>query len=185
MLVCIDPGHGGDDPGAIGSLNGSRNEKDTNLTASLILGGILNSIGISAVFTRSKDMDVNLPKRVRMANEPPVDLFESIHCNSYTSSLPRGFEVYHYPGSDGGLLLSSMVLGDVGELDWLEIHGGGIKTSDKFYVLKHTSMVAVLMELSYMSNVDDLKLLLDVDNLYELMSVVAKAINTYLISGLR
>ena len=57
-------------------------------------------------------------------------------------------------------------------------HGGGIKTSDRFYVLKHTSMVAVLLELSYMSNKYDLDNLLRTDNLYSLMSMVA--IDNYL-----
>lgn len=181
MLVCIDPGHGGDDPGAIGSLGSDRKqEKDINLTASLILGGILNSYGYRVMFTRTDANEtMSLDTRTGEANDSNADLFISIHCNSFTQEYPRGFEIYHYPKSEGGLWLSNMILGDVRELDWLEIHSGGIKTSDKFYVLKKTSMAAVLLELSYMSNEDDLRLLLDTDKIYELMSMVTKAIDTY------
>lgn len=180
MLVCIDPGHGGEDSGAIGSLGSNRKqEKDINLTASLILGGILNSYGYRVVFTRVENRSMPLPIRVDTAVDVDADLFISIHCNSFTQEDPRGFEIYHYPKSDGGLWLSNMILSDVRELDWLEIHSGGIKTSDKFYVLKHTSMVAVLLELSYMSNEDDLKLLIDTGKIYELMSMVVKATDTY------
>lgn len=182
MLVCIDPGHGGEDPGAIGNLPaiGDVKEKDICLTASLILGGLLNSYNHRVMFTRTDTNEtMSLDTRTDQANDADADLFVSIHCNSFTNVAPRGFEIYHYPGSNGGLWLSSAILSDVRELGWIELHGNNVKTAN-FYVLRHTSMVAVLMELSYMSNRKDLRLLMDTNKIYELMSTVAKAVDTYL-----
>lgn len=79
--IVIDPGHGGRKPGASGSIS---KEKDIALKVSLKLGAKLKEEmpGIKIIYTRTKDVDVDLYRRAEIANEANADLFISIHCNS-------------------------------------------------------------------------------------------------------
>ena len=82
--VVLDAGHGGYDPGNIG--NGYR-EKNIALNTTLEVGRILNkSKDIKVVYTRTKDVFVELWKRGSIANDEKADLFVSIHCDSHTSN---------------------------------------------------------------------------------------------------
>ena len=91
--VVIDPGHGGNDPGAIGK-NGLK-EKDVNLDIAKRLSSLLRAEGIQTVLTRSTDKFIPLSTRVNMANRSGADLFISIHSNAARSRSLCGFEVYY------------------------------------------------------------------------------------------
>ena len=95
-VIVIDPGHGGEDPGAIG-VSGVK-EKNVNLGIALKLGKLIedNMQGVKVVYTRKSDEPVELYKRGKIANENDGKLFISIHCNSLKRkpSEVRGFEVY-------------------------------------------------------------------------------------------
>ena len=93
VVIVIDPGHGGVDPGARGK-NGVR-EKDVVLGISKELARLINKQpGMRAVLTRSDDRFIELSARRRMATKQHADLFLSIHANSFTSSKVRGSAVY-------------------------------------------------------------------------------------------
>ncbi|MFM7615782.1 MAG: N-acetylmuramoyl-L-alanine amidase, partial [Synechococcales cyanobacterium] len=77
LLVMIDPGHGGKDPGAIG-IAGVQ-EKDIILPISLRIAKILQENGVETVLTRDADYFVTLPGRVEMAQRTGADIFVSIH----------------------------------------------------------------------------------------------------------
>jgi N-acetylmuramoyl-L-alanine amidase len=79
--IIIDAGHGGHDPGCIGSI---AKEKDITLAVALKLGKLIeeNLPGVEVVFTRKKDVFVELHERANIANKNKGDLFISIHCNS-------------------------------------------------------------------------------------------------------
>lgn len=79
--IVIDPGHGGRKPGASGSIS---KEKDIALKVSLKLGAKIKEEmpDIKVIYTRTKDVDVDLYRRAEIANEANADLFISIHCNS-------------------------------------------------------------------------------------------------------
>ncbi|TDG35727.1 N-acetylmuramoyl-L-alanine amidase [Pedobacter changchengzhani] len=79
--IVIDPGHGGNKPGASGSYS---KEKDVALKIALKLGEKLKTDlpSIKVIFTRKKDIDVDLYRRAEIANNADADLFISIHCNS-------------------------------------------------------------------------------------------------------
>lgn len=99
LLVMIDPGHGGRDPGAIGG-NGVR-EKEVVLSLARQLKEVLQQdySNIEVRLTRRKDRFIPLKTRTRMANEIGADLFISVHANSTRhSSRARGFEVYTLSG---------------------------------------------------------------------------------------
>ena len=82
FTVVIDPGHGGKDPGAVS--NGYY-EKIIALSTSLKLGKILQDNGVNVVYTRKKDVFVNLLERANIANRSNAQLFLSIHCNAHSS----------------------------------------------------------------------------------------------------
>ena len=92
MLVVIDPGHGGHDPGAIG--HGLR-EKDINLNVGKRLKTILDANGFDVKLTRSDDTFIPLNERAAIANRSHADFFISIHSNSERSGTVTGIETYH------------------------------------------------------------------------------------------
>lgn len=91
--VVIDAGHGGTDPGCLGSKT---MEKDVTLSISLKLGGYIekNFTDVKVIYTRSTDTFVELYKRAQIANDNKADLFISIHCNANPSKTPYGAETY-------------------------------------------------------------------------------------------
>ena len=93
FIVVIDAGHGGKDPGALGS---SSYEKDIALAVALDFGNILKDSlqDVKVIFTRQKDVFVELHKRAQIANDARADLFISIHCNSSTVKHAHGSETY-------------------------------------------------------------------------------------------
>lgn len=92
MLVCLDPGHGGSDTGAVGF---SLTEKDVCLDIAFrIQRKLQNYEGISVTMTRSIDIDTTAEDRSRWANEHDADLFLSIHTNASIDPSISGFASY-------------------------------------------------------------------------------------------
>ncbi len=91
--IVIDPGHGGSDPGTLGSRT---REKDIALSIALKLGNFIrnNYQDVEVIFTRKDDKFVALDERTTIANASKADLFISIHCNSNPSKSPYGTETY-------------------------------------------------------------------------------------------
>ncbi len=91
--VVIDAGHGGYDPGCLGSKT---KEKDVTLSIALKLGKYIetNFPDVKVIFTRETDVFVELFKRAKIANDNNADLFISIHCNANPSKIPYGAETY-------------------------------------------------------------------------------------------
>lgn len=93
VIVALDPGHGGEDPGAIGP-KGLR-EKDVVLSVALALRDKLNALpNMRAFLTRDADFFVPLADRVRKARRVQADLFISIHADAFTNPAARGASVY-------------------------------------------------------------------------------------------
>jgi N-acetylmuramoyl-L-alanine amidase len=93
VIVAIDPGHGGEDPGAVGP-SGLR-EKDVVLAVALKLRDRINSVpGMRAMLTRDADYFVPLGERVRKARRVQADLFVSIHADAFFTPQARGASVF-------------------------------------------------------------------------------------------
>lgn len=93
-VVVIDPGHGGKDPGAIGK---TAKEKDIVLSVALKLGNLIkkNYPNVKVIYTRDKDVFVELGERASIANRNNADLFISVHVNSVEgSSATHGTETF-------------------------------------------------------------------------------------------
>ncbi|OGS40828.1 MAG: hypothetical protein A2506_04905 [Elusimicrobia bacterium RIFOXYD12_FULL_66_9] len=92
-IVVIDPGHGGKDPGAIGTRG--TYEKTVNLAVALELAKVLRERGdMDVVLTREDDVFVPLSDRSAKANDLEADIFVSLHCNAHRNRRENGFEVY-------------------------------------------------------------------------------------------
>ena len=94
FVLVIDPGHGGHDPGALGS---SSKEKNINLSVSLAFGKYVeaNCPDVKVVYTRKTDVFIPLMERANIANRNNANLFISIHTNSLGGGkIARGFETY-------------------------------------------------------------------------------------------
>lgn len=165
-MIVIDPGHGGSDPGAIGPT-GLR-ESDVNLSAAFYLHDML-SIGTNVVLTREDDKQVSLANRVYKANcrTYECDAFISLHCNACDMSHVEGFEIYTSPGDTGADSLASYIFKSIINAsspqrhfrsDWSDADPD---KEARFYVLTHTRMPAVLIELAFLSNPAEEQMLRD------------------------
>ena len=93
LVVAIDPGHGGQDPGAVG-LNGTR-EKDITLAIARELARQVNATpGLKAVLTRDADYFIPLGERARKASRAGADIFLSIHADAAENRSARGSSIY-------------------------------------------------------------------------------------------
>lgn len=93
FTVVLDPGHGGKDPGALGS---SLREKDVNLAVALLVGQLIEKShpDVKVVYTRKTDQFVTLQERPKIANKANADIFISIHSNAAKSKSAYGAEVF-------------------------------------------------------------------------------------------
>jgi N-acetylmuramoyl-L-alanine amidase len=156
IVVAIDPGHGGHDPGAVGI--GGLQEAGIVLDIGLQVARLLEEKGVRVILTRQDDREIDLEPRVRDANRANADLFVSIHANAINLSRPdvNGLETYYY--SDSGARLARVIHNAV-----LRLTGSpdrGVHYA-RFYVLRHTSMPAVLVETGFVTGAEDAQKLND------------------------
>ncbi len=169
--ICLDPGHGGKDPGF---LVGSNEEKRYALLLALELRDQLERAGWRVTMTRTKDASVDLPARPAVANRQKADLFVSLHFNAVEISpgTVHGAEVYcltpagapstnsRGEGSSSGRFAGNQH-NDQNLLLAYELQQAltrGLGTEDRgvhrarYAVLRDAKMPAVLVEAGYMSH---------------------------------
>ena len=148
-VIVINPGHapcGDPDPGAV-SINGTR-EADITAAVGAMVSDYLTQRGHIAPVHQSD----SLSEICEFANSAEADLFVSIHCNAAVTDQAHGAETYHASGSvNGERLARAIQLQIIGNLP---VTNRGVKEAN-FYVLKHTDMPAVLVELAFLSNDHD------------------------------
>ena len=173
--VCIDAGHGGTDPGAVGP-NGTK-EKDVALQIALLVRDALQRCGIEVMHTRDTDKYMSLSERAAIANKAGADAFVSVHCNSATNAAAKGAETYAFSKQSKGYQLAE----DIQKLlvRATELADRGVKTAN-FAVLRETGMAAALVELGFISNVEDEKLLINKSWQKKSAEAIAKGIVQYL-----
>lgn len=100
--ICIDPGHGGGESGAVGPTG--LKEKDLNLAVALMLRDLLQKAGATVVMTRDTDKTVSIGERGRLNRAEKTDLFVSIHHNANAQNDPSSdrIEVFWHWHDDGG-----------------------------------------------------------------------------------
>jgi len=175
IVVVIDPGHGGPDPGAVG-ISGLQ-EKEIVMDISRQVAAALEQQGIQSVLTRTtNDVDVDLEPRVSLAERINATLFVSIHANSISLSRPdiSGLETYYYQsGAELAKSIHNSVLQGTGVQD------RGVRTA-RFYVLRKTSMPSVLVEVGFVTGRDDASKLSSSSYRKQMADSIARGILQYL-----
>ncbi len=174
-LVVVDAGHGGHDPGTI-SANGVQ-EKDINLAVALKLANLLQQQGVSVVMTRTNDRYPELEERSDIANRRNADLFVSIHSDSNPDRSRQGFTVYVAKGASSEAQHAAGAINQALAATGCESHG---IHEAAYKVLVNTSGPAVLVEVGYLSNVQDCARLRDGAYQNRLAQAIASGILSYL-----
>lgn len=159
LVVCIDPGHGKTTAGKR-SPDESLMEWEFNRDVAYRLKDLLEKQGIECIMTVAKDdkTDPSLASRVNIANSAgDVDLYVSVHANAFDSdwNSVSGWEVYVFAkGTDAEKAAKSVEAATKASSAGLK--NRGVKTSD-FYVLKYTSMPAILIEHGFYTNPEEVE----------------------------
>lgn len=159
-VVVIDAGHGGKDGGAeeYGIL-----EKDIDLAIVLALKEFfdMSEKNIKVYYTRMEDINPTYESRVGLANKSKADLFISVHNNSYDlSSEIKGTEVMYSESHEGEFTSQRLA-----EICMEELTGAlgssdrGILEGDSIYIINNSEVPVALLEIGFMTNAEELKLL--------------------------
>jgi N-acetylmuramoyl-L-alanine amidase len=145
----IDAGHGGKDGGAIG-LNGIK-EKDLNLSTADVIVEKLEDEGATVSLTREDDSYVSLDERVHISNTSNANVFISIHYNANEDTAAKGLSTYY--SSSVTKELAQTVQSSIQEKVNLVDRGA---KQNGYHVLQHNNKPAILLELGFVTNADDL-----------------------------
>jgi len=167
--IIIDPGHGGEDPGAtVDEIL----EKTLNLEVALYLKEIFSSFGYEAVLTRTDDRLLyhsgeehrkkffDLQNRVKFAEQYEDAIFISIHMNKFPSSYCKGLQTFYSENNTLSKTLAEAVQHNITSLqaeNTRTIKSG----NDTIYLMNKLQMPAILVECGFISNYEEAKLLSD------------------------
>lgn len=168
ITVVLDPGHGGVQPGCV---IGELQEKDIDMAITQRLKLQLEQMGFDVVMTRTSDEDVDLSERAAIANQAEGDCFISVHCNSYEDAAVSGLECFYFRSEEGKELAEAISRATSAD----DIRTREIKEGN-FQVLRETIMPAVLIEVGYMTNPEELEALASDDYQQKLAESIADGI---------
>ena len=171
--IIIDPGHGGNDTGA---MRGSVLEKDLTLSIATKVRDELKEKGFkNVIMTRSSDTTLTLTDRVEKSNSNNADLFVSIHINSSVKTEINGIETHYY--WDKSYELARALHNEL--ITNISAYDRGLFKS-KFYVINHTEAPAVLLELGFISNEQERYMLKSEERQTASAKAIADGIYNYL-----
>jgi len=189
-IVMLDPGHGGYDPGAI--TNQGVYEKYINLQIAQKVKEMLGPSGIGVFLTREEDIDyvpdgakgkttkkqIDLNRRIDMAKEANADVFVSLHVNATATGQESGAETFYHYESESGKRLAELV-----QQELIKIPGMNrrIAKPGDFYIIKNTSMPAVIVEVGYLSSMKEQKKLQQSWYQEQLARAIAKGIANFFV----
>lgn len=158
--ICVDPGHGGVDPGA--DSHGVL-EKTLALQYGLSLSSLLKAVGAAVIVTRTQDIlpgfltnkDAALMERCNIANNFKAECFVSLHFNASDNPSARGLQVFYAKGSTKGQALANAVY-EATTCDKLHTGVHSDQTPEdgnrRLAVLRYTKMPAILIEFGFITN---------------------------------
>lgn len=179
-VICVDAGHGGQDPGAIGPSGTC--EKDNTLAIALILKELLEKNGATVVMTRQAEEERSaeenqdgLKQRIALINDSEADLFISIHNDAFSSSKASGTTTFHY-GNDQSVLLANCVQNAL--VDELGTKNRGARFAS-FYLLRCAELPGVLVEPAFITNPEEELLLASADGRGKIAECIYNGIVRY------
>ncbi len=181
LVVVVDSGHGGSDPGKIG-INHVL-EKDINLQIAQKVQKLLKKEKIKVIMTRENEESLgeskveDLKARVDVINQTKPVLAVSIHQNSYPEESIHGAQVFYFTHSDRGEAAAKMIQESLCSMD-PENHRQ-IKANDTYYMLRKTEVPVVIVECGFLSNTREAGLLCDDAYQESLAKAIVKGIMRY------
>jgi N-acetylmuramoyl-L-alanine amidase len=171
--ITLDPGHGGGDPGAVSTIDRTQ-EKDITLKVCLRLETLLKAAGAEVFLTHrgnTTTSDADFFGRVVDSDNWGADFFLSVHCNSIAGQSANGYETYLAPVSSATQIVGTYHPKYVAEMQKVYPHllDRGIKR-ESFYVLTQTASPAMLVELGFVNNPEDLRMIKDIETIAQAMS---------------
>ena len=176
MKILLDPGHGGDDPGA---TYAGTEEEDITLAVGLRTANVLRDLGHDVFLTRDRDLGIPRVERVRLMNEYRCEAFISIHCNASPSGeKANGAETYYRDAEDRPLAecLQKILATYTGRKD-VGMFQDQLQLKKRLTVLNNDKVPCALVELGYLSNPGDRAYL--TDNISTLGEVLAHGIDWF------
>ena len=165
--IIIDAGHGGFDGGA--SVSGVL-EKDINLSLALYLKDLLSMLNYDIIMVRTTDKAVHtcgesirdkkisdMQNRLSIIKSHPDALFISLHLNKYSTSGPRGLQVFYSPNNENSALLAQNIQLSVKDILQKENHRKIKRATKDTYLLYNAPSPAVIVECGFLSNETDFK----------------------------
>jgi len=160
--IVVDPGHGGTDPGAVGSRGTL--EKDVALAISKKLAYFFQQGGAKVVLTRDRDRDLGSPenpakvedlqKRVQIAHKAKDDLLISVHLNHFSDRSEYGAQAFYQHGSAAGKKLAERIQL---QLNAFLIDSGRRALAGDFYLCRNAKIPVVIVEVGFLSHPEEEK----------------------------
>ena len=171
--IVIDPGHGGDDPGAVVTFS-EKHEADHTLTTALLLKKELENLGATVILTRESDKSVSLENRAQLSNREKVNAFISLHFDSGPNSNASGTTGYYFTSTSENLAqtVNKYIARN------LTLKSQGTKFQN-FLVLRENKQPSILLELGYLNNPDDNKLIESTEYQENIAKSIASALKEY------
>ena len=181
-LIVLDAGHGGSDRGAVGPSG--LTQKEVTLAVALKTERMLAENGADVIMTRRTDIDVASPNAsnteelgARVAKAPyDAEIFISIHCNAFSNPQSNGMETFYYSGNSESYRLAALLNEELRNYGGL--NNRGVKSAN-FYVIKHTNCPSSLIELAFISNYEEERLLASDEYQERLAQAIVAAINRF------
>ena len=171
--IVIDPGHGGDDPGAVVTFS-EKHEADHTLTTALLLKKELENLGATVILTRESDKSVSLENRAQLSNREKANAFISLHFDSGPNSNASGTTGYYFTSTSENLAqtVNKYIARN------LTLKSQGTKFQN-FLVLRENKQPSILLELGYLNNPDDNKLIESTEYQENIAKSIASALKEY------
>ena len=187
-LIVVDPGHVASETGVVGSTGVE--EKELTLILSFKLVSLLQEDGFSTMLTRVNNRELSAPpageeyegfdpglsRRVALANDNDADLYVSIHVNSFPDPQVGGAQVFYHASSSRGKSLAASIQR---EMDKSLAYPGRKIMAEDFFVLRMTKMPSVLVEVGFLTNPAEEKLLLDENYQDKVVAAIYNGIINY------
>ena len=171
--IVIDPGHGGDDPGAVVTFS-EKHEADHTLTTALLLKKELEDLGATVILTRDSDKSVSLENRAQLSNREQANAFISLHFDSGPNPNASGTTGYFFAATSENLAqtVNKYIARN------LTVKSQGTKFQN-FLVLRENKQPSILLELGYLNNVEDNKLIESSEYQENIAKSIASALKEY------
>jgi len=156
ILIVVDAGHGGKDPGKVGVNNAL--EKDINLQIAVKIKDLLEEQGIEVLMTREDDSSgeskmEDMKKRVDLINKAEPTIVVSIHQNSYSQENVKGAQVFYYSESEISKEAAELMQQELKNID--NTNTRSVKENSSFYMLKKTKVPTIIVECGFLSNMEE------------------------------